>query len=188
MPPLNHFDLLAPIYDRLLRQPGDDRLAEAASLPIRGRLLDAGGGTGRMAAKLAPDAGSVVVADASLKMLRQARRKPGLLAVASRAERLPFPDGCYERVVLVDTYHHLECQTDALADLWRVLAPGGRLVIEEPDVRLRAVRLIALAEKLALMRSHFVPAERIATQLAGLGAKTEIRRSRQTAWVIGEKN
>jgi demethylmenaquinone methyltransferase/2-methoxy-6-polyprenyl-1,4-benzoquinol methylase len=88
----------------------------------------------------------------------------------------------------VDAYHHLESQTDALADLWRVLAPGGRLVIEEPDIRLPAVRLIALAEKLALMRSHFVLAERIAAGLAGLGAKTEIRRSGHTAWVIGEKD
>jgi len=35
----------------------------------------------------------------------------------------------------------------------RVLAPGGRLVIEEPDVERTPVRLIALAEKLALMRS-----------------------------------
>jgi len=185
---LDHFDLLAPIYDRLIRQPGDDRLTEAISLPIRGRLLDAGGGTGRVAAKLAPCAGSVVVADASLEMLRQARRKPALLTVASRAERLPFPDRCYERIVLVDAYHHLESQTDALADLWRVLAPGGRLVIEEPDIRFRAVWLIALVEKLVRMRSHFVPAELIAAELAGLGAETDIRRSGHTVWVIGEKH
>ncbi len=188
MPALNHFDLLAPIYDRLFRQPDDSRLTEAASLPIRGRLLDVGGGTGRMAAKLTPAAGLVIVADASLKMLRQARRKPALLAVASRAERLAFADGCCERIVLVDSYHHLECQTDALRELWRVLAPGGRLVIEEPDVRLLAVRLLALGEKLLLMRSHFVPAERIAGELAGLGASTEIRRGRNTAWVIAEKH
>jgi hypothetical protein len=37
----------------------------------------------------------------------------------------------------------------------RVLHPGGRLVIEEPDIRLWGVKLASLAERLLLMRSRF---------------------------------
>ena len=45
MPAFDHFDFLAPLYDRVIRVPEDDRLGELLGLPIAGRLLDAGGGS-----------------------------------------------------------------------------------------------------------------------------------------------
>jgi len=41
-------------------------------------------------------------------------------------------------------------------ELWRVLAPGGRILIVEPDIRKVYAKLIAIGEKLLLMRSHFL--------------------------------
>lgn len=187
MPSLNHFDRVAPFYDRLIPSPGSDLLAEISGLPISGRLLDAAGGTGRIAEGLVDYAGRVIVADSSMKMLHQARSKSGLDLVGSETERLPFADGSFERVVIVDAFHHLANQTHSLAELWRVLSPGGRLVIEEPDIRRMAVKLIALAEKLTLFRSHFVSAERIAILLGRYDARVTVRREGHIAWVTGEK-
>ena len=75
----------------------------------------------------------------------------------------------------------------SLTELWRVLMPGGRLVIEEPDIHQFPVKLVALAEKLTLFRSHFVPVEQIATHLDTFGAHTIVHRDGHTAWVIGDK-
>jgi ubiquinone/menaquinone biosynthesis C-methylase UbiE len=187
MPSLNHFDLLAPVYDLLIKSPGSERLAEMADLPISGRLLDAGGGTGRIAEGLVERADRIVVSDSSLQMLRQARSKKGLDLVGGATERLPFPSGTFERVVMVDAFHHLADQTRSLAELWRVLMPGGLLVIEEPDIRRIAVKLVALAEKLTLFRSHFIPAERIARLLREYNAQVKVHREGHTAWILGQK-
>jgi len=57
--------------------------------------------------------------------------------------------------VMVDTFHHLRDQYVAAKETLRVLRPGGRLVVEEPDIRRRAVKWTALGERLLLMRSRF---------------------------------
>jgi len=183
----SHFDLLAPFYDRLIRQPDLTQLASLAGLPCSGRLLDAGGGTGRIALGLAGMVGRVVVADESIAMLAQARRKPTLALVASRAERLPFCSESFARVIMVDAFHHLGDQPASLADLWRIVEPGGRLVVEEPDIRIPVVRVVAFLERLARMRSRFRRGEEIATILAQHGAQTRVHRLDHTVWIVAEK-
>jgi len=123
MPHFDHFDFLAPIYDRVISLPDGNHLAQAARLPIEGRLLDAGGGTGRIAQTLRGQAGQIILSDISIKMLGQAMQKGGLHAVGGLAESLPFPDHCFERVIMVDAYHHLANQQQSLVELWRVLKP-----------------------------------------------------------------
>ncbi len=183
----DHFDLLAPLYDRLIRPPANSRLQEVAGLPIQGRLLDLGGGTGRITSRLHGMAGMLLVADTSRKMLKEAQQKGGLLAVACEAEQLPFRKESFERILIVDAFHHLADQRASLEECLRVLAPAGWLVIEEPDIDRFAVKLIALAERLALFRSRFWRAEAIATKLQGLGMQVQITRENQAAWVVAER-
>jgi len=183
-----HFDLLAPLYDRLIRRPNVSPLARALNLPAAGLLLDAGGGTGRVSRLLAPWVSGVVVCDASRPMLAQARPS-GLSLVQGHAEGLPFADGAFARVLVVDALHHFRRQREALVEFVRVLAPGGRLLVSEPDIARMGVRLIALAERMALMDSHFLPPVEIAAVLAaqGIGAPRIARDGRYSAWVIADK-
>jgi ubiquinone/menaquinone biosynthesis C-methylase UbiE len=187
MPLLDHFDLLAPLYDRLITNPEETMILQLARLPTEGNLLDAGGGTGRISQHLVQHAGQVIVLDSSIKMLIQALSKNGLRAVGSETEYLPFSDASFERVTMVDALHHVAEQKRSLQELWRVLKPGGFLVVEEPDIQHFAVKLVALAEKLALFRSHFLSPERISEHLEELGAKTQIIREKPNAWIIAEK-
>jgi demethylmenaquinone methyltransferase/2-methoxy-6-polyprenyl-1,4-benzoquinol methylase len=186
MPGLDHFGLLAPLYDRLIRPPDLGQLVALAGLPTRGRLLDVGGGTGRVAQGLADLAEHVVVADESWRMLSRARAKSGLRLTAARAEQLPFPPGAFARVIMVDAYHHLEDQERSLAELLRVCAPGGRVVVEEPDIDRVGVWAIALFERLALMRSRFRRAEDIASGFRALGADVSVHRQATTAWIVAQ--
>jgi demethylmenaquinone methyltransferase/2-methoxy-6-polyprenyl-1,4-benzoquinol methylase len=184
---LNHFDFLAPFYDRVIKSSDSHQLVRISDLPVTGRLLDAGGGTGRIAEGLVGHADQIVVSDSSIRMLRQAQSKGGLMLVGGETERLPFPDGSFERVVIVDAFHHLTDQAQSLSELWRVLSPEGLLIIEEPDIRKIAVKLVALAEKVTLFRSHFISAERLGKLLEGYNAQVTIQRDGHTAWVAAKK-
>lgn len=187
MPLVDHFGFLAPYYDRLIRPPNDDTLIQLSDLPVDGLLLDAGGGTGRVASRLNGLAKGIILLDASTPMLRQARSKAGLQLAAGATEQLPFADARFERVIMVDAYHHLAHQEESLAECWRVLKPGGVMVVEEPDIDLFAVKLVAIAERIALMRSHFQSGKQIAEALERLGGDVHTVRQSPNVWVVAAK-
>lgn len=186
MPSFDHFDFLAPWYDRFIYRPPDDFFFSLVGNEAR-RVLDAGGGTGRVSRQLQADGRWIVLADSSLKMLRHATLAGHFGRVGSLTEQLPFASGKFDCVLIVDALHHVQDQRQTLLDLWRVVAPGGRLIIEEPDIRRLPVKLIALGEKLALMRSHFLTGEQIAGLLRGLGAEPVIQHKEHTLWVLADK-
>ncbi len=186
-PMLDHFGLLAPVYDRLIRPPDPGHLRSLLNLPTPGRLLDAGGGTGRASVGLGPFVGDLVISDLSDGMLRQAQRRGLQHAVRGRAERLPFPDASFDRALVVDALHHVQDQHAAVHELVRILRPGGRLVIEEPDVRHARVKLIALVEKIALMGSHFHSPDDIGSMCRALGTFATIHRDGLSAWIVADK-
>ena len=74
----DHFDLLAPLYDRVIASPDPDRLKHLLRLPTSGWLLDAGGGTGRASCALRPLVGQLIISDPSGPMLQQAVTRGGL--------------------------------------------------------------------------------------------------------------
>lgn len=185
---IDHFRLLAPLYDRLIQPPDPRRLQEILDLPAQGTLLDAGGGTGRVSQQLRHLVESVVVSDESPAMLREARQKGLPATVSAHVERLPFASGLFNRVLVVDALHHFADQSQGIAELVRVLRPGGRLVIEEPDLNRVMVKFVALAEKLALMRSRFYYPHEIGHMVARHGLQPRIERGEQFAsWIIADK-
>ena len=66
-------------------------------------------------------------------------------------------------------------------------AYNGRLVLEEPDIRTFAVKLIACGEKLALMRSNFLSPLLIAGFFQVPNAHVRVETAKSNAWIIVEK-
>lgn len=189
MPYFDHFGLLAPSYERLIRPAFPARLVEWLDLPAGGTLLDVGGGTGRIAQFFGARAGLAVVADISLGMLRFAARKPGVTPLRAASEHLPLADEAFDRIFMVDALHHVEDARQTLGELWRTLRPGGRIIIEEPDIHAFPVKMIALFEKLVLMRSHFYSGEQIAKMLSDQkGSAVRVVVQEYTVWVVIDKN
>jgi ubiquinone/menaquinone biosynthesis C-methylase UbiE len=100
-----------------------------------GRLLDIGTGTGRVLELLAPRISQGIGVDASKAMLALARARlarPGLGHCSVRLAdmyRLPFADASFDRAVLQMVLHYAEDPPGVLAEVGRVLLPGGQLIV-----------------------------------------------------------
>lgn len=96
------------------------------------RVLNAGAGTGSFSLRLAESGFEVTSADASpaaVEVLR--RRVPGEVAQAD-VTALPFADAMYDAAVLGEVLEHVEGDRAALAEVARVLRPGGVLAVSVP--------------------------------------------------------
>ncbi len=183
---LNHFDLIARFYDPIFGQHGAEALVRRTAAQPHHWLLDAGGGTGRMAQHFSGRVTQVCVLDSSPNMLRQNRQK-GICSIQGEVEQIPCADHTFDRIIMVDAFHHLRDQQQAAGELWRVLRPGGRLVIQEPDIARLPVKLIAWGERLALMRSRFWSAPNMAALFSQNGESVHIEKQRSTVWIIVNK-
>ncbi len=185
--PFDHFNLIAGLYNCTAQFNPPALLLDLLALPPSGLLLDAGGGTGHVAKALHSRVREVVVADISRGMLRHAVDK-GLTTACAPAEYLPFVTGAFDRIIMVDALHHVFDQRQTITELWRVLAPGGRVVIIEPDIRRFSIKLVALVEKLLLMRSHFLDGEQIANLFRNCDVQVRIIQNELNILILVEKS
>jgi len=183
----NHFDFIAPYYDRFIKPSDPAKFSALSGLPVQGLLLDVGGGTGRKSYPLLKMVTGIVIADSSLGMLSQASKKGGFTIIRSESESIPFEDETFERVIMVDALHHVCNYRSTASELWRVTKSGGRIVIEEPDIRRLPIKIMAIIEKLALMRSHFISPHEIAIAFDYPYAKINIEVEGSTAWIVINK-
>lgn len=112
---------------------------------IKGRLLDAGCGSGKYALPLRMRGFDVVALDVSLDALktaekRSAGRKLDIGLLAGNAYQLPFSDGSFDVIWCYGVLQHLLSKERELAvlEFWRVLRKGGLLFLEvlgEEDMR-----------------------------------------------------
>ncbi len=105
------------------------------------RVLDLAGGTGDLAAKfsrMVGEQGQVVLADINdsmLKMGREKLRDHGIVGnisyVQANAEALPFPDNYFDCITISFGLRNVTDKDKALRSMFRVLKPGGRLLVLE---------------------------------------------------------
>ncbi|WP_370462671.1 class I SAM-dependent methyltransferase [Mycobacterium sp. Marseille-P9652] len=129
-------DALLPTYDLMSRLLGmrkvHDALLAQADLADCRRILEIGCGTGNLTlrAKRAHPRLDVVGCDPDPRALDRARRKAeGVRFDLGYAERLPYADGEFDRVLSSMMLHHIESgsKSAAAAEMFRVLRPGGSL-------------------------------------------------------------
>ena len=150
------------------------------------RVLDLGCGEGSFAAALLGPAGTVVGADVSaVALARAALRAPGARMVTLRdGEPLPFADDVFDVVWAGETLEHVADVTGLLAEVRRVLAPGGTLAVTTPNLARLRVAAEALAghpleDRLDPRADHlrFFTARTLRAVLAGAGfADVAVRR------------
>jgi demethylmenaquinone methyltransferase/2-methoxy-6-polyprenyl-1,4-benzoquinol methylase len=132
------FDRIAPVYDAMNRTmtAGLDqrwRRATARAVVRPGdSVLDACCGTGDLAVAAAREGGRVTGLDFSERMLERARRKaPALQWVEGDLLALPFAEGSFDAATVGFGVRNVEDLELGLAELRRVLRPGGRVGVLE---------------------------------------------------------
>lgn len=136
------FDEVAAGYDRTntVLSLGNDRLWRIATTravaPRPGqRILDLAAGTGASSVSLARSGAEVVAGDFSPGMIAEGRRRhgdvPNLAFAHADAMDLPFEDDTFDAVTISFGLRNVNDPSKALAEMLRVTAPGGRLVICE---------------------------------------------------------
>ncbi len=174
-----HFDRWAPTYerDRAARRLREAQTTALAALDlIPGDLfLDIGCGTGAAVREAAASARRAVGFDLSAGMVAEARTlADGLqnveFVVGDASDRLPFADGEFTAVFCSTAFHHFPQQRRTIAEMARLLAPGGRLVIADANADLLIVQLLDRALK-TFQPSHvgFMRPSRLVDELAGAG-------------------
>jgi SAM-dependent methyltransferase len=139
-----------PLHFRLLRRFEVQRVAVAERLIPSGRaLLDVGCGDGELERRVASRFEKIVATDVSEAALADARSKRPPSNVEWRAvdagRALPFGGGAFDAVVSLSTMQYLFDPEAFLAEAHRVLAPGGTLLVEVPNMAYLPQRLRLLA-------------------------------------------
>lgn len=129
--------------DELFLRHGLDRASSTSFVidtaePLEERVLDIGTGKGLAAVELARRGARVTTVDLSENDLRAAYLLASSAGVEDRIEfhhadarTLPFGDDSFRLVTMINVVHHLEDAPAVLAEIARVLAPGGRLVMSD---------------------------------------------------------
>jgi SAM-dependent methyltransferase len=125
------------------------RVAEALQLSSGMRLLDLGCGAGLFLGWIAPrvkaECHGLDLSLTSLKINQE--RNSGLGLTVGDAELLPYQDASFDRISCNGAAHHLLNLRTALREVYRVLSPGGRIVMYEPSATMlaNAVRKVFLS-------------------------------------------
>ncbi|HEY2745516.1 MAG TPA: class I SAM-dependent methyltransferase [Polyangia bacterium] len=142
--------------------PREAELARRATVRAGERLLEIGCGEGANLHHLRTAGALRFGVDYSGAKTAFARRATDAHTATADATRLPFADGAFDALLIRDVLHHIGDVDGVLAEARRVLRPGGRLTLLEPN----------RASPLILLQAALIPAERgvLRSTAAALGS------------------
>jgi SAM-dependent methyltransferase len=128
------FGVAADAYDRFMGRYStrlSPQLADLAGVREGMRVIDVGCGPGALAAELVERVGApnVVAVDPSKSFVESAReRLPGVDVRIAPAEKLPYPDDCFDAALAQLVVHFMDDPAAGLAEMRRVTRPDGTVV------------------------------------------------------------
>ena len=185
------FNLIAPIYEKI--HPGAKRsfykLVEKIYFKKSDIILDLGGGVGRIAKFFANRVKKIVVADYSKGMIEQCKIRSDLYCILSQAEKLSFKNAYFDKIIIVESFHHFQNQEKVIQEAKRVLKPTGRIVLEEINPRKFPGWIIIVLEKIIGFKSNFLSPQELSLLWQKYGFKTLLEnKDKSTYYLIVERS
>jgi SAM-dependent methyltransferase len=118
---------LKQVWHRIDGMPAVDRL------PVEGKVLDVGAGTGGLVAELTQLGYDAVGLEPNPQAVEVALSR-GIPVHEGTAEAAPFEESSFDTVILSQVVEHLVDPIGALASLRRLVRPGGRLIVMTPNI------------------------------------------------------
>lgn len=126
------FDTVAGAYERSRPGYAPDAvawLAERLAIGPGRRVLDLAAGTGKLTRQLLPLGAEVVAVEPGDEMRAMLERTvPDVQALAGSAEAIPLPNASVDAITVAQAFHWFQVE-DALAEMHRVLRPGGGIAL-----------------------------------------------------------
>ena len=160
-------------------------MVELCGPRVGDRALDVGAGPALLSGALAPLVARAVALDPSQAMLDNA--PAGVERVVGEAEAMPFADGSFDLVTVVNTLHHVADMEGTLGEMVRVLAPGGRIVVQDylADPDPAAAERWERVERLRDPGHGRLPRDgEVAELLAGRGLAMEREQRWRSSWQL----
>lgn len=195
-----NYDAIAALYDAhpyRAKTPDPELAAFNAGRddPEEVAVLDIACGTGNqlIANQPAWPEARLVGIDHSLGMLRRARQKAATIGwVRADAASIPLASSSFDYISCQFAFHHFPDKEGVLGEAFRLLRPGGRLVLHNlcPEECPDWLYYRYFPETWAIDQRHFWPADKIATAMAAIGfaslaiEREHVRRDRKLAeWI-----
>jgi len=145
------FDSVASSYDKISNAYAVSRRIEWFEKWAKGKCLEVGAGSGEIAKALL-DQHKVIATDISAEMIKVVKKKLGIKAYVSDAERLSFKDKIFDTIIAAEVIYYLDQPEAFVAESKRILKNKGRLLISS------ATRIAEIYDKLrAILRKLGLP-------------------------------
>ncbi|MFL5241025.1 MAG: class I SAM-dependent methyltransferase [Gemmataceae bacterium] len=142
------------------KAPGRGKIAKVLARRGGGRLLDFGCGGGRFLKRMHCAGWDVTGLDASEDAVKRIRFGLGLRAHVGTLPFPSLPDSSFDLITMWQTLEHVHDPLEALRDAYRLLAPGGELIISLPNIDSLPFRIFGhawLGLDLPRHLTHFTP-------------------------------
>lgn len=172
-----YFNRLAHQWENLAA--GDARLEDFVHrIGVKNgeRVLDVGAGTGRISKILAARAGCIVDVDISEKMLKSARAllpNEPVLYLCADVCYLALPPDYFDKIICFSTFPHIQKPSQGIQEMYRVLKPGGKLLIFHDKCSRQINALHASLEK-PVSHDYLPTAEALNRDLCKIGFLQEM--------------
>ena len=152
---LSHFNgLVAHVYDFVLPKRKPIEFLGLLNAQKHDKILEIGAGTGRIAKHYGLKVRDLTLLDPAENMLKRATNLlPHAKPIVGYSEKMDFRSNTFDKIVCYDSLHHWQNQVKGLKEAYRVLKPGGFIILMEVDQNNFWGRKVQLLERILQMNS-----------------------------------